>query len=59
MIDFEVVEKDFRVFCERNAKMYGKTPEYIAQTPTAKEYYAYLIEREKDKIRSENKNGNE
>ena len=53
MIDYDIVNRDFKAFIESNARTYGRTPEYIAQTPTAKEYWAYLIEREKDKIRDD------
>ena len=54
MIDYDVIEKDFNLFVDRNARTYNKSREYIKETPIAKEYWNYLIEREKDKLKNEN-----
>lgn len=42
MKTFYETNPDFRRFVDANAKAYGKTPEYIMETPTTREYYKSL-----------------
>ena len=37
--------QDFKDFIDANASTYGKSVEFMLQTPTAKEYAKYLKER--------------
>lgn len=43
--DFYNENEDYREFIDKNAKTYGKTVEFMEQTPTAKEYKAYVLSR--------------
>lgn len=47
MVDLDLMlfydeNKDFKCFVDANAKTYGKSPAYIMDTPTAREYYKSL-----------------
>ena len=48
--DFYNENADFKRFVDANAKQYGKSVEYMLQTPTVKEYEKYIRERDKGKI---------
>ena len=43
MEQFYLENHDFQVFVNKNCQTYGKSPEYILQTPTTREYYESLI----------------
>lgn len=58
MNDFYYQNKDYQRFVDANAKTYGKTPEFMDSTPTAREYMEYLIETNKDKIGEEDEERN-
>ena len=47
--DFYNENEDYREFIDKNARTYGKTVEYMELTPTANEYKAYVISRDKGK----------
>ena len=49
MDKFYETNSDFREFIDANAKSYGKSVEYMINTPTAQEYKKYLLERDKGK----------
>ena len=47
MVDIDILmfydeNPDFKRFVDRNAKQYRKSPAYIMETPTAKEYFKSL-----------------
>lgn len=47
MVDIEIMafydhNADFKRYVDANAKTYGKSPAYIMDTPTAREYYKSL-----------------
>lgn len=47
MVDIDIMmfydeNPDFKRFVDRNAKQYHKSPAYIMETPTTKEYYISL-----------------
>jgi len=50
MDEFYYKNEDFRRFVDLNAEMYGKSPEFMSMTPTAKAYKEYLIKNQKGKI---------
>ena len=39
---FYLENHDFQVFVNKNCQTYGKTPDYILETPTTLEYYKSL-----------------
>lgn len=47
MVDLDILwfydnNADFKRYVDQNAKTYGKSPAYIMDTPTAREYYRSL-----------------
>ena len=42
-------DEDFKRFVDANAKTYGKSPAFIMDTPTTREYYKYLKGRRNGK----------
>lgn len=48
--EFYKENTDYRRFIDANARQYGKSVEYMMQTPTAQEYEKYIKERDKGRI---------
>lgn len=47
MDNFYEENADYREFVDKNAKAYGKTREFIENTPIAQEYAKYVKDRDK------------
>ena len=55
MNDFYNKNADFKRFVDANATSYGKSVEFMLQTPTVKEYMKYIKDKEKDRIEDTHK----